>query len=552
MRESTDKRFKRVVTTTFLGASFVISAFAVSFTDSVNHWGSSFVLDAASGGYVSGYEDGTFKPNEKVTGNEFAVMITMAFLGDSLSEETKENATKWADPYVDAFLLLSEDSAFLEELMSEVDFDAPLTRFTAAHMVAGILEAQNVNQHSEKQVLEAISSIKDVKGSNGEQQVGTVLHYELMKGMPDGSFHGSDTLTRAEAAVILSSMTSSGILTTTSQEPPSQTQADPPPPTVVVETVEIENNNTSVMLSLTVTLIASIAYSLWLRNTYIKEIDGLKQKTELIKERYFQQKEKTEILGKELALSQRKNRELQEEIEQIRILLSHELQMPTSVIRGYSDLLLEDLQEEAFDTQAKRDYLLKITDRANYISKALYAQLALLTRQTYQLSCVPLDLERVAQQVAEDTTQSAQARGITLQVLPWDPSEPVLADEDLLQNILYNLIENSIKYMGREGMITLRFETKGDCVHLCVRDDGLGLDASETSHIFELNYQGSNRIAGKGFGHGLHMVQQTVLKMNGSIWAESQPGQGMAITLSLPLAKKPVLTLEEKVPAQIN
>lgn len=538
----------KILINLILVANLTYYSMGMGFTDCNNHWGSGFIEDAASGGYVTGYEDGTYKPDEEVTGNEFAVMISTAFLGGELFAFSNNTSKKWADPYVNSVLALGEESEFFSELVESVDFEEPYTRLSAAHLVAAILEEQQVNDHDERDILEAVASVKDGKNAEGAEQLGLVIHYQMMKGMPDGLFHGSDTLTRAEAAVILSNMTNSPFL----QVDPFGNYQEEIEPVVVVETVVVETTSTTVLLSLTITLFVAIAYSIWLRITYIKEIDSLKENLQLVQDRYFQQKKKMEILSEELASSEKRNRELQEQIDQIRSLLSHELQMPTAVIRGYGELLLDDMDETRIETGVKKDYLMKIINRANYISKALHAQLALMTRQTHEVSCVPLDLMNVAKQVVEDTEYTASARGITLQVLPWDGQVLVLADGDLLNNILYNLIENSIKYMGREGMITLRFETKGDCVHLCVKDDGLGLDTAETCHIFELNYQGSNRVQGKGFGHGLHMVQQTVLKMNGRIWADSRPGQGMAITFALPLAETPLsISIAEKETLQV-
>lgn len=72
--------------------------------------------------------------------------------------------------------------------------------------------------------------------------------------------------------------------------------------------------------------------------------------------------------------------------------------------------------------------------------------------------------------------------------------------------------------------------------HITIKDDGMGLANEETSHIFELNYQGSNKIEGRGYGHGLYLAQRAAQAHGGSITAASAPGMGMAIKISLPLS----------------
>ena len=72
-----------------------------------------------------------------------------------------------------------------------------------------------------------------------------------------------------------------------------------------------------------------------------------------------------------------------------------------------------------------------------------------------------------------------------------------------------------------------------------VQDDGLGLDAEETSHIFELDFQGSNRVPGQGHGHGLYLVKRAVEGQGGTISASSRPGCGMTLRFTLPLADRP-------------
>ena len=107
------------------------------------------------------------------------------------------------------------------------------------------------------------------------------------------------------------------------------------------------------------------------------------------------------------------------------------------------------------------------------------------------------------------------------------------ADTYLLNRVLFNLLENALKYMGRPGVITIRILRQGDSASLLVQDDGLGLPAKETAHIFEPNYQGSNHVGGQGYG--LYLVRRAIEGHGGTVSAQSAPGRGLGISMTLPL-----------------
>ena len=107
------------------------------------------------------------------------------------------------------------------------------------------------------------------------------------------------------------------------------------------------------------------------------------------------------------------------------------------------------------------------------------------------------------------------------------------ADAYLLNRVLFNLLENALKYMGRPGVITIRIRRQGDSVSLLVQDDGMGLPSEETAHIFEPNYQGSNHVGGQGYG--LYLVRRAIEGHGGTVSAQSAPGRGLGISMTLPL-----------------
>ena len=232
-----------------------------------------------------------------------------------------------------------------------------------------------------------------------------------------------------------------------------------------------------------------------------------------------------------------------QEMDHFRSNLSHSVRVPLSIVQGYAELLCGDL---VADEAGRREYLEKIVQRSKYISSVLGQQLSeARTEETLNLSCVKLDLLEMIRQAAKDFQTTAEPHGITIQVISGEDAVYVWADPYQLTKVFFNLVENSVKYMGREGIISVRLTRQGDNAQIVVKDDGLGLSAEETKHIFELNYQGSNRTRGRGHGHGLYLTRKIIQAHGGTITAQSSPGQGMGIFITLPLLDCP----EQPAPA---
>lgn len=220
-----------------------------------------------------------------------------------------------------------------------------------------------------------------------------------------------------------------------------------------------------------------------------------------------------------------------QEMDQFRSTLSHSVRVPLSIVQGYAELLYGDMIQ---DERVRQEYLEKIVQRSKYIASVLGQQLSeARTEEKLSLSCVKLDLLEMLRQAADDFQTTAEPHGIAIQVISGESQVYVWADPYQLTKVFFNLVENSVKYMGREGIISVRLTVQDGNALVVVKDDGLGLSAEETRHIFELNYQGSNRSG--GHGHGLYLTRKIIQAHGGTITAQSSPGQGMGIFITLPM-----------------
>lgn len=149
----------------------------------------------------------------------------------------------------------------------------------------------------------------------------------------------------------------------------------------------------------------------------------------------------------------------------------------------------------------------------------------------------PVDLNMIAcaNKVLEEMTPFGKTSGIQLQLSSASDSLMVRADASYIRILFRNIIDNSIKYMKRNGSLVITISNIGDDLFIVLKDNGEGLPTNETPHIFELNYQGSNRISGNGLG--LTQAKAIVEYYGGTIYAKSEAGKGMGIYIQLPMKR---------------
>ncbi|MCR5503020.1 MAG: hypothetical protein K6F53_08420, partial [Lachnospiraceae bacterium] len=147
-----------------------------------------------------------------------------------------------------------------------------------------------------------------------------------------------------------------------------------------------------------------------------------------------------------------------------------------------------------------------------------------------------IDIIRACRNVIEELSGDAQRAGITIRISSSEESLFVMAQPSRLRILFRNIIDNSIKYMNRSGSLVITISTIDDDIFIVLKDTGEGLPEDETKHIFELNFQGSNRISGNGLG--LTQAKAIVDSYGGTIYGQSTPGKGMGIYIQLPANRR--------------
>ena len=222
-------------------------------------------------------------------------------------------------------------------------------------------------------------------------------------------------------------------------------------------------------------------------------------------------------------------------------IMSHELRNPLNVIVGYSELLVRS------SDIADSPYLFKMAEAIKRNAEA-QAKLVQDVLDLSRLRSGKLNLNRELVSVlacvnnAVDTVRyEAAEKKITIAVNASDESVAVDADPIRLQQIVWNLLNNSIKFTPAGGTITVSISINNGNVSLTVKDDGQGIDPAFLPHVFEIFRQadtGTTR-AQSGMGVGLAVLKQLVELHNGSVSVTSDgPGRGSKFVVALPASKR--------------
>jgi two-component system phosphate regulon sensor histidine kinase PhoR len=217
--------------------------------------------------------------------------------------------------------------------------------------------------------------------------------------------------------------------------------------------------------------------------------------------------------------------------------VSHELRTPLSLIKGFVETLLDGARNDPELTDRFLRTIEKHTDRLTYLIEDLLTISRLESGQIV-MNLHPVELREEVTHILEDLQARAAEKNVVLQnSLP--AGLEANADADRLQQVLFNLVENAIKYGRAAGCVTIGGHSLANGkVELWVKDDGPGIPPEAKERVFERFYRADrarSRETG-GTGLGLAIVKHIVQAHGGEVWVKSETGQGAAFFFTLPQA----------------
>ncbi len=220
-------------------------------------------------------------------------------------------------------------------------------------------------------------------------------------------------------------------------------------------------------------------------------------------------------------------------------LISHKLKTPATAISLFIQNIAEGVEspddanfkQMVAMVQAETMHLEQLIQDLLYFSDA--------TLQNKELALEPMDLGRVAEQVAMALKPSALGRRINydISVEPSPQPKPLMLNSQRINFAIRALLDNAIKFTPEGGSVTMEEKLNGERVILSIKDTGVGIPQQELAKVFNKFYQIDPEHTGQvpGFGLGLYYARDFIRSMGGQLLIESQPDNGTAATIEFPL-----------------
>ncbi|PYI92542.1 MAG: hypothetical protein DME97_09495 [Verrucomicrobia bacterium] len=216
--------------------------------------------------------------------------------------------------------------------------------------------------------------------------------------------------------------------------------------------------------------------------------------------------------------------------------VSHELRTPLSIFRGYLETLLDDPHQPPGELLRILEVMERHSNRLNALVEDVLS-LARLESPGMELTLSEVDLPELLHSIMRDWEKRFAAKQLKSHLnFPGNLPRP-RADETRLQELIYNLLDNAVKYSKPGGTIFLRAEPAGDSVRISVTDQGSGISPNDLPRIFERFYRADKSRSGEqsGTGLGLSIVKHIAQLHGGTVEASSELGNGTTISVVLPV-----------------
>lgn len=220
--------------------------------------------------------------------------------------------------------------------------------------------------------------------------------------------------------------------------------------------------------------------------------------------------------------------------------ITHEFRTPLNCIIGYSNILVEELSDSLNQYHSK--YLNNISISANKLLELVNSVLEMsrIEAGTGKLECsefyVPTSVRCICSNLMAVATRNNTSLSIELSM----NVDYIYADKPKFEQILYNLVNNAIKFTPAGGSVKISANVLHDNgLVVSVKDTGIGISKADLQKLFKPFYQVDSSLERKfgGTGLGLFIVMKFVEMHNGKVWVESEEGKGSVFSFSIPLTQ---------------
>ncbi|MDD3174661.1 MAG: ATP-binding protein [Herbinix sp.] len=204
--------------------------------------------------------------------------------------------------------------------------------------------------------------------------------------------------------------------------------------------------------------------------------------------------------------------------------VSHELRTPITVIRAYTETLVDGMVQ---DKEKVGQYYNRMLSECKSMERLVGDLLILSKMQNpdFAIEKEPVNLQQVFDDIIRSAGAIADKKDITIEVKKDSPYSMILGDYDRLRQMFMVILDNAIKFSEENKTVHINL-SKTDKIKVSIKDEGIGIEPSDIANIFEKFYKSNLRQNASGTGLGLAIAKQIAIKHEGTIEVNSIPGDG--------------------------
>ena len=311
------------------------------------------------------------------------------------------------------------------------------------------------------------------------------------------------------------------------------------------ESMFLERMNSVLFISALIAAIFALLLGILLSRTLTRPIRELTAATRVVSEGNLLHEvpvRSSDELGQLAASFNRMSAELARSLNlrrQMTVDIAHELRTPISLILGHAEAIHDGVISPSVETleiiREEAGRLEHLVEDLRLLSRADAGELS-LDRQIF-------DPRKLLEDIGAIHTHNAIKKNITIQIEVASHVPLINVDPQRMMQVLNNIMDNAMRYTPEGGRVLLSAEQVGENLEMRIQDNGPGLSDEELGRVFDRFYRAdpSRQRDESGSGLGLAIAKSLVERHNGRIWAESQPGEGMTVVISLPVDPVPVV-----------
>ncbi len=215
--------------------------------------------------------------------------------------------------------------------------------------------------------------------------------------------------------------------------------------------------------------------------------------------------------------------------------MSHELRTPLTAIIGFSDLL--NIQHFGELNNKQLEFVGHISKSGKHLLNVIndVLDLSKIESGKMDLECEYFPVSKLIDEVQKSLYPLAVRKGIEVSISNNNKEPEIFADKLKLKQIMYNLLNNAIKFTPDNGLISVVVKRAGNTIEVSVSDTGIGIPVHMREEIFDpfVQVDASSKRKYGGTGLGLALTKRFVEMHNGKIWVESEEGKGSTFTFTL-------------------